>query len=283
MDMIREYYENGEDSGIVLNSEKECAVLEGRNWRTQLQSIAGSIVFIDEGNEFVSSKDLAAEIQKTDNYYVIVTRESLATLPYSVEEIYGIRNSGKYGSLRQTYNEFFHIYAQDRYQEKIIPKIVITEDSNSGFQFFDAVCKKNGMKCVSANGKSNVFKTILNQEEGPILVIADGAAFGSEMQIITELIKIRNDIVLYVPESFEWMILKADVIKDKEIEEILKTPYNYVDSENYFSWERFFTGLLIEKTQDFFLKYSKKNLNVVYTQDNIEEKILRVMEEIRFQ
>lgn len=282
VDMIREYYENGEDSGIVLNSEKECAVLEGRNWRTQLQSIAGSIVFIDEGNEFVSSKDFAAEIQKTDNYYVIVTRESLATLPYSVEEIYGIRNSGKYGSLRQTYNEFFRIYAQDRYQEKIIPEIVITEDSNSGFQFFDVVCKKNGIKCVAANGKSNIFKTILTQEEGKILVIADGAAFGSEMQIITELIKIRKDIVLYVPESFEWIILKADVIKDKEIEETLKAPYNYVESENYFSWERFFTGLLIEKTQDSFLKYSKKNLNIVYTQENIEEKILRVMGKIDF-
>lgn len=117
VDMVREYYENGEDSGIILHSEKECTVLEGRNWQTQLKAISNSLVFIDEGNEFVSSKDFAAEIQGSDNYYIIVTRERLATLPYSVEEIYGIRTSGKYGSLKQTYNEFFHIYTTNDYKK----------------------------------------------------------------------------------------------------------------------------------------------------------------------
>lgn len=87
VDMIREYYENGENSGIMLKAGRECAVLEGRNWKTQLHAIKDSIIFIDEGNAFISSKDFAAEIQETDNYYVIVTRESLATLPYSVEEL----------------------------------------------------------------------------------------------------------------------------------------------------------------------------------------------------
>ena len=110
VDMIREYYENGEDSGIELNCEKTCAVLEGRNWKAQLSLFEDSIIFIDEGNSFVTSKDFAKEIQNSTNYYVIVTRESLSTLPYAVEEIYGIRDSGKYGGLKQTYNEMFYIY-----------------------------------------------------------------------------------------------------------------------------------------------------------------------------
>ena len=45
-----------------------------------------SIVFIDEGNEFVKTKDFARAIQQTDNYYVIVTREGLPALPYSVKK-----------------------------------------------------------------------------------------------------------------------------------------------------------------------------------------------------
>lgn len=110
VDMIREYYENGEDSGIELNCLKSCAVLEGKNWEQQLAFFTDMIIFIDEGNRFVSSKEFASAIQHTDNYYVIVTRESLAALPYSVNEIYGIRNSGKYGHLKQTYNEFYQIY-----------------------------------------------------------------------------------------------------------------------------------------------------------------------------
>ena len=35
--------------------------------------------------------------------------------PYSVEKIYGIRESGKYASLKQTYNELFHIYEKEDY------------------------------------------------------------------------------------------------------------------------------------------------------------------------
>ena len=112
VDMIREHYENGTDSGIELNCDKECTVLEGKNWLSKLKLLTNSIVFIDEGNSFVNSKEFATSIQETDNYYVIVTRESLAALPYSVAEIYGIKNSGKYGSLKQTYNEFYRIYNQ---------------------------------------------------------------------------------------------------------------------------------------------------------------------------
>ena len=75
-----------------------------------------SIVFIDEGNEFVMSDEFAQTIQNTDNYYVIVTREGIPSLPYSVEEIYGIRDSGKYGTLKRTYNELYHLFDTDLYQ-----------------------------------------------------------------------------------------------------------------------------------------------------------------------
>ena len=99
VEMIQEYYENGPDSGIECQCDKNCVVLEGRNWEIILSTIRDSIVFIDEGNRFVASKEFAQMIRESDNYYVIVTREGLEALPYSVEEIYGIRNSGKYGSL----------------------------------------------------------------------------------------------------------------------------------------------------------------------------------------
>ena len=164
IDMIREYYENGADSGVELKCDKNCVVLEGKNWETILSTVHNSIVFIDEGNEFVSSVDFASAIQKSDNYYVIVAREGLATLPYSVEEIYGIRDSGKYGSLKRTYNELYHLYGTQGLKDNQLPELVITEDSNSGFQFFQAVCNKKDCICLSANGKSNIFSMLLPQK-----------------------------------------------------------------------------------------------------------------------
>ena len=119
IEMIEEYYENGASSGIRLYAEKECRVLSGKDWKNSLSVIQDSLVFIDEGNEFVFTDEFASVIQHTDNYYVIVTRESIPSLPYSIEEMYGIRNSGKYGSWKQTYQEFYHLYHAAHYESEI--------------------------------------------------------------------------------------------------------------------------------------------------------------------
>ena len=100
--MIRQRYENGSASAIELMCDKDCTVLDGRTWAGQLSMMKDCIVFIDGDNKFVMSADFASAIKDTDNYYVIVTREGIPSLPYSVEEIYGIRDSGKYGTLKRT-------------------------------------------------------------------------------------------------------------------------------------------------------------------------------------
>lgn len=280
VDMIREYYENGVESGIELQCSKTCVVLEGRNWKVQLTAFKDSIVFIDEVSEFVSSKDFASNIQKTDNYYVIVTRESLSALPYSANEIYGIKNSGKYGSLKQTYNELYQLYTGGGFTKEVQPDVLLTEDSNSGFHFFDSICKEHQLICMSAKGKSNIFSYLTERGQDKILVIADGAAFGAEMDKMMKLIEIRDDIALYLPESFEWLVLKSGIIHDSEIHLILDAPYDYVESNTYFSWERYFTELLMKKTEGTYLQYSKRFLNAVYTQTEIADKVLSIMENI---
>ena len=57
------------------------------------------------------------------------------------------------------------------------------------------------------NGKSNVFHYLNMHGNEKILVIADGAAFGSEIDRVLRLIRERKNVALYLPESFEWMIL----------------------------------------------------------------------------
>lgn len=287
IEMIGEYYENNEASGVELHCDKECAILGGRNWKSDIMLMEDSIVFIDEGNEFIFTDEFAAMLQKTDNYYVIVTRESIPSLPYSVEEIYGIRSSGKYGTLKQTYNELYHIYRLEDYQSIVSPQIVITEDSNSGYYFFQAVCDKTRIKCISAGGKSNIFGEIIKIDESihgqELLIIADGAAFGSEMNKLVQLMNKRKEIVLYLPESFEWIILQSGIIDNKEIKDILSTPADFIESREYFSWERFFTALLVDQTKDMYLRYSKRTLNVAYLNEKIRNRILEVMEGIVFE
>ena len=283
IDMIQEYIDNGNASSIELLSDKKCFVLQGITWKGQLTEIQDSIVFIDEGNLFVSSDEFAEAIQKTDNYYVIVTREGLSNLPYSVEEIYGIRLSGRYGGLKQQYNEFYRIYGDSNSEDEIHPDIVITEDSNSGYQFFSNVCGEDGPKTVSAEGKSNLLKKVKQYgEKECVLLIADGAAFGPEMGRVMEYMKVHANIRLYVPESFEWLILSSGVLKDAEIQDILGDPSAYIESKNYFSWERYFTSLLTERSRNTYLQYSKSKINHAYLVGNVRESILSRMEHIKF-
>ena len=279
VDMIRTHMNDGESGPVTLNCDKSCYVVEGNLWKGQLDNIQDSIVFIDEGNEFVRTKDFARAIQQTDNYYVIVTREGLPALPYSVEEVYGIRTSGKYGTLKQSYHSFYRIYP-DSTTEKIKPEKILTEDSNSGYQFFDAVCAEHQMQCDTANGKSNVFSYLKVHKDEKILVIADGAAFGPEMDRVLQLVQTRKNLALYLPESFEWLILSSGILKDAETTQILQTPSGYIDSKEYFSWERYFTALLIEKAAGTYLNYTKKTLNEAYLRDGVKNAILGQMQKV---
>ena len=72
-------------------------------------------------------------------------------------------------------------------------------------------------------------------EEGTILVIVDGAAFGSEMKDISECIKTQGNIVLYAPESFEWLLLSTKEIPEVNVETVLQNPEEYIDSKEYVS------------------------------------------------
>lgn len=116
VDMIRDFVNNPAGTSVELQCDKNCFVLEGSLWKGQLTELSDSIVFIDEGNEFIRTEEFAGKIKETDNYYVIVSREALPTLPYSVEEIYGIRTSGKYGTLKQSYHEFYRLYGAETYR-----------------------------------------------------------------------------------------------------------------------------------------------------------------------
>lgn len=280
VDMIQDYVNNPSGTPVELVCDKKCYVLQGTLWKQQLAGISDSIVFIDEGNEFIKTQEFSGEIQETDNYYVIITREALPSLPYSVEEIYGIRTSGKYGTLKQSYHEFYRIYGADTYEKDVKPDIIITEDSNSGYQFFTQVCKDNDLSCEFMNGKSNVFHYLNVHDNEKILVVADGAAFGSEIDRVLQLINERKNATLYLPESFEWMILSSGVLKNNQIDKILDSPSEFVESKDYFSWERFFTTVLIEETKDTYLAYAKKKLNPAYLNDAVKQLILSQMKKV---
>ena len=69
-DCVASHTRLGDASGVTIQCPKPCVALVDIDWKNQLSSIQDSIVFIDEGASFITSKDFASTVQKTDNYYI---------------------------------------------------------------------------------------------------------------------------------------------------------------------------------------------------------------------
>lgn len=275
--LIRDYEQLGKASGVTIQCKKPCRVLSNVDWKYRLDAIHDSIVFLDEGNEFVRSQDFAHAIRDTDNYYVIINRESLSQLPYSVNSILKLKTtSRKKVTYIRSYPEYSNL-AEPIEQINRMDEI-ITEDSNSGYDMFSRIAQDNGVSCLSAQGKSNIFSFLANHSGDQILVIADGAAFGAELEKIYKLQEVSTGkIRLYLPESFEWLLLKSGVLGNRTPHDILADPAAHIESRDFFSWEQYFTALLVDLTRNTYLHYNKNRLNPVYLQPANIEKVLDAM------
>lgn len=272
--LVNDYEENGNSSGITLKCDAKCTVLTSVDWELRLSMLTKHIIFIDEGVKFVKSQRFAEMVRGSDNYFVIATRDDLSQLPYSIDEIYGLRTDiSKYKPIKQVYNEMYKLYNLPMLT-KIIPNIVITEDSNSGFQCFKQIFPT----CKSAGGKSNIYNLIRNEEGEQILVIVDGAAFGSEIRkIVSYLASSGKNCVIYAPESFEFIILSSGIIDVPAT--IISETYMHADSTEFISWEEFYTHYLVQKTAGTVYAYNKSSLADAYKTSGSLKRILQVLPE----
>lgn len=272
--MIADYTRLQTESGINLSSTKPCVALTDIDWENQLLNTKDSIVFIDEGAKYIFSRDFANAVKHSDNYYVIFNREALHMLPYSVEEIYEIKISNKFHTLKKLYPS----YDQHRYT-KVAPskqndfQVLLTEDSESGLQFYTHYFKDSPVTCISSKSNSAIFNWLQAHPTEKVLIVADGAAFGAEMARIMRLCEAHKDFQLCLPESFEWLILKSGLIKADHLAEVLEKPSAYIESSNFFSWENFFEEYLIRNTEHTVFHYQKSSLNDVYTKEHAQSKI----------
>ena len=271
--LLMDFGRSGESSGITLICEKPCTVLTAEDWELRLAHMSGRIVFIDEGSSFVKTEEFARAIMGSDNYFVIINRDSLYELPYSIHEIYGLREAdhSRYKNAEQVYNEMYQLYTS--FPDPVFEaEHIITEDSGSGFQFFS---KAFPNQVSTAGGKGNVLKCLqetagTNQKT---VAIVDGAAFGPEMSKVYEWLEWQPDHAIFAPESFEYLILASGV--DNAPNAIVERTYDFADSCQYMSWEQFYTDYLIQLTARRNHPYQKRKLAGFYLTKGNLGKILR--------
>lgn len=274
INMVRDYYNLGENSGIKLICERECAVLEGRNWVRDLEHMTNTVVFIDEGNDFLNTELFAHMVKESNNYYVIASRNPLYQLPYSIEAVLEIKKNARYPRIEKM-NQGISATDINGFPYDII----ITEDSHSGFVFFQSAAERVGIPCETASGKSNLLTKLKEHEGKRILLVADAAALGCEVDALCQYRKIhKGQITLFLPESFEWLILKSGLIRNGALSDILEHPADYIECADYFSWEQYFYFVLKDMTAaNELMQYSKSRLLPYYTNPANSQKIIDAM------
>ena len=282
MNLVETHDRLGDESGISISCERKCKTLNNGNWESVIDSSSECIIFIDEDTKAIKTIEFAAKVRDSNNYYVIITRENLPNLPYSVDEVYGIHNSGRYADVRKTYNSLYKLYSFDDSTKNIAVDIVLVEDSNSGYEFFSAIVDEE-IKCLPAGGKSKIKSAIHEHKKEKMLVVADGAAFGPEMGEVYLYMQGNSGVSLFLPESFEWVILSSGLIDGNRIAKILENPEDYIESKENFSWEQYFTKLLVAETKDTYLHYNKSHLNENYLNPKEKDSILKGIEIIKEQ
>lgn len=81
------------------------------------------------------------------------------------------------------------------------------------------------------------------------------------------LTKYMDCETLFLPDSFEWLVLRSPLLRDASVDKLLEHPAEYIESSEFFSWETFFTRELVERTRDSYLEYRKSRLNPAYLQN----------------
>lgn len=285
--MLITQYNSGVQGAIQVNVTPQnipCVVATDILWNMgALRNVQNSIIFIDEDTDFIYKNEFVNYIKQSSNYFVFITRhlKPFDQIPYSVQEIYEMQqimcdtnaSVQTYSNKQCIVNTITPLYYYN-YTENMVDQVV-TEDSKAGFKFFQLVC---GDACVTAGGKSRIVNKIRKLHTSkPILVVADGAAFGNELTKIMYLLsklQLQARVIFYLPESFEWFLLhRLCFLQDIQVCNVLNVPMNYIDSAKYVSWERFFTDFFKYTCEryNFSIKYTKTEVPIeLLTQENIQ-------------
>lgn len=94
--ILSDYLSGRTGPGTEVVCNRKCAVLSGdmENALIQLRLLSNAVVFVDEQEKFLHTKAFARAVLTSDCYFVLITRDGLNMLPYSVNEIYYLKNSG---------------------------------------------------------------------------------------------------------------------------------------------------------------------------------------------
>lgn len=280
--LILEHLEYGKQSGVKISvdSSVSLAVLTNiSDWPKILSSVHDTVLFIDEDVRYLYGESFQRDLWEADCYAVIVSRSGMFTaLPYSIFGVYELVTERK-GI--HTATTMFRMY-EEKHDRKFF-NLILTEDSNSGFEMAKYAFETENTEVVSAGGNASVLSVLQNLSltHGNICVNVDGAAFGAFIEPVLKYSEVIGNILVSAPESFEYVLLNISEVKrhfSQDWGKLTRT-FDYCDSREYSSWEQYYEDLLKQVTAEHFgFTYSKRKLDAWFLNRNCAEQYVALLQ-----
>lgn len=236
-------------------------------WKLRNSIPDNAIIFIDENNDFVKGNEFASYVKESGNYFVIVTREDVinpigSSLPISINSVISFKMDNRYPK----FNKSYKMYEDNTLGEMTSkPDIIITEDTGFAFKLLEQYYSKFNVKVISSKGNGNLVNEIRKYNGKKVFAIGDGAAIAAYINELNDYVNFnKEDIKLFLPESFEWLILKSGVCDNitpiyygTHINKLLKATFDYINYKESMSWEQYYTTVLTTITRKTYLQYDK--------------------------
>lgn len=268
-------------ASVTVNDEKYSWRVVQSNWMDTIKVVERTVIVMDEDyshilntTEFTHSID---DFINKDNYILIINRASdifnykdYKSISYHVKDIltFSLSTDGKI-------HETVPIYPDYKISLDYKPDIVLLEDSNSGYKWFNQLFSNTDITVLSVrDGKSAIVKyldKVVKTDHKNILIVFDSCAYGCYMQeffIKRELYNSNfNYRIEYLSdyESFEELLLRTNLFRFN------LTCVNNIDDTKYLnnhkSWEIAYYELLKYISKDSQLSYGKSTLRKCYYKD----------------
>ena len=251
--------ERGIQGLVNVSSSLDVKVLRNKE---SISLYKDCIVLVDEPVADII-KTCAKELISTNSYYIIIYRE-LINLPYGVYDIYSMESKNLNDGYTTNYLKPLY---DDMIPSKVIPDVIITEDSSSGYNFYLHTLSPT---CISAKGKTRIIKSVkvaLNKGYNTILIIADEVGYGYDFVRLLDFLKSKgllDNVYLWLPKSFEYLLLNSGVFQN--IDAFLINPYDFWNLDRFSTIELCIEKRLSDEMKNKYgLKYSKSvDINSIF-------------------
>ena len=160
--------------------------------------------------------------------------------------------------------------------------LVLTEDTNSGFEMAKYAFQSDKTEVKPAGGNSSVLEKIegIEQQFKNMCVIVDGAAFGSFIEPVLKYNEVKGNIMVSAPELFEYVVLSFNELKrylSSDCGELFRT-YDFCEGKEYTTWEQYYEDLLRQVTSEHLgFTYTKRKLNSWFLNTNCSKQFLDIV------